>query len=47
MSFRDEEPRVAIVGAGIAGIAIAIALKTRLGFTNFVVRAGAVRRPEN
>ncbi|TDL22845.1 FAD/NAD-binding domain-containing protein [Rickenella mellea] len=37
MPLNEDQPRVAIIGAGLAGIATAIALKRQLGFENFVI----------
>ncbi|KAJ3993536.1 hypothetical protein F5050DRAFT_1577417 [Lentinula boryana] len=37
MSEQQPQPHIVIVGAGISGIASAIALKRQLGFTNFTI----------
>ncbi|THH10708.1 hypothetical protein EW145_g1154 [Phellinidium pouzarii] len=36
-SYSKEQPRVAIIGGGIAGISTAVALKRQLSFTNFLI----------
>ncbi|EJD02412.1 FAD/NAD-binding domain-containing protein [Fomitiporia mediterranea MF3/22] len=37
MSFNKEKPRVGIIGAGVGGLSMAIALKKQLNFDNFLI----------
>ncbi|EJD02413.1 FAD/NAD-binding domain-containing protein [Fomitiporia mediterranea MF3/22] len=37
MSFNKEKPRVGIIGSGVGGLSMAIALKKKLNFDNFLI----------